>query len=103
MTSLLPARTPVPAPAAERGARRVVVIGGGIAGLASAALLASRGHSVDLLEQHDDGGLELSAAHELCRSRRVAADDPDGDPGMAAEERGDRLVQAPGTRCVERA
>jgi phytoene desaturase len=30
-----------------------VVIGGGIAGLATAALLASRGHSVDLLEKND--------------------------------------------------
>ena len=35
---------------------RVVVIGGGIAGLATAALLASRGHSVDLLEKNDDLG-----------------------------------------------
>jgi phytoene desaturase len=33
-----------------------VVIGGGIAGLATAALLASRGHSVDLLEQNDELG-----------------------------------------------
>jgi phytoene desaturase len=33
-----------------------VVIGGGIAGLATAALLASRGHSVDLLEKNDDLG-----------------------------------------------
>ena len=33
--------------------RRVVVVGGGIAGLATAALLASRGHSVDLLEKND--------------------------------------------------
>jgi hypothetical protein len=33
-----------------------VVIGGGIAGLATAALLASRGHSVDLLEKNDELG-----------------------------------------------
>ena len=37
-------------------AERVVVIGGGIAGLATAALLASRGYSVDLLEKNDDLG-----------------------------------------------
>ncbi|GAA5116486.1 phytoene desaturase family protein [Alloalcanivorax gelatiniphagus] len=43
-------------PAADPGAKRVVVIGGGIAGLATAALLASRGHSVDLLEKNDDLG-----------------------------------------------
>jgi 1-hydroxy-2-isopentenylcarotenoid 3,4-desaturase len=36
--------------------RRVVVVGGGIAGLASAALLASRGHSVDVLERNDELG-----------------------------------------------
>ncbi|MEO7069050.1 MAG: phytoene desaturase family protein, partial [Nostocoides sp.] len=33
-----------------------MVIGGGIAGLATAALLASRGHSVDLLEKNDELG-----------------------------------------------
>ena len=37
-------------------AQRVVVVGGGIAGLATAALLASRGHSVDLLEKNDELG-----------------------------------------------
>src|SRR4051795_5778984 len=48
------------APAANGAAgpegRRAVVVGGGIAGLATAALLASRGHSVDLLEKNDDLG-----------------------------------------------
>lgn len=41
---------------AGHGPRRVVVIGGGIAGLATATLLASRGHSVDLLEKNDELG-----------------------------------------------
>ncbi|MDI3330778.1 MAG: phytoene desaturase family protein [Micrococcus sp.] len=38
------------------GARRVVVIGGGISGLASAALLARDGYSVDLVEAREDFG-----------------------------------------------
>jgi phytoene desaturase len=35
---------------------RTIVIGGGIAGLATAALLAREGHKVTLLEQHDEVG-----------------------------------------------
>lgn len=35
---------------------RVVVVGGGIAGLATAALLAARGHEVDLVEKNDELG-----------------------------------------------
>lgn len=41
---------------AEGSTRRIVVIGGGIAGLATAALLARDGHSVDLVEARDSFG-----------------------------------------------
>ena len=44
---------------------RVVVVGGGIAGLATAALLAADGRSVDLLEQRDEvGGRAGSWSHD---------------------------------------
>lgn len=38
------------------GPARVAIVGGGIAGLATAALLASRGHSVDLFEKNEELG-----------------------------------------------
>ncbi|HYO33846.1 MAG TPA: phytoene desaturase family protein [Nocardioidaceae bacterium] len=56
MTSVLPIRSARRPTSADPGSRRVVVIGGGIAGLATAALLASRGNSVDLLEKNDELG-----------------------------------------------
>ena len=60
MTFLLPerlsGRSSSRGPTTDGAPRRVVVIGGGIAGLATAALLASRGHSVDLLEKNDELG-----------------------------------------------
>jgi phytoene desaturase len=44
-----------------RGASKVVVIGGGIAGLASAALLAREGYEVDLLEKREELGGRIGA------------------------------------------
>lgn len=40
----------------KRGAKKVAVIGGGIAGLATSALLAADGHDVDLFEQQPEVG-----------------------------------------------
>lgn len=56
MTFLLPGRSTGRLTRATHGSGRIVIIGGGIAGLATAALLASRGHSVDLLEKNDELG-----------------------------------------------
>lgn len=56
MTSPLPQRLGGQASTHLGRAQGVVVVGGGIAGLATAALLASRGYRVDLLEKNDDLG-----------------------------------------------
>lgn len=63
-----PAETPAPAvtkpwfarPPALGGERRALVIGGGLAGCASAASLAARGWQVSLLERHDELAQEAS-------------------------------------------
>ena len=44
--------------------KRIVVIGGGVAGLATATLLAADGHDVELVEKNPDlGGRAGSWAH----------------------------------------
>lgn len=63
-----PAETPAPAvtkpwfarPPVLGGERRALVIGGGLAGCASAASLAARGWQVSLLERHDELAQEAS-------------------------------------------
>jgi 2,4-dienoyl-CoA reductase-like NADH-dependent reductase (Old Yellow Enzyme family) len=55
---------------AGTGARRVVVIGGGVAGLEAARVAAARGHTVELLEAaHELGGQALLAARATERRR----------------------------------
>jgi phytoene desaturase len=56
VTALLPAASPNRSVALGRGPQRVAIVGGGIAGLATAALLAAGGHRVELFEQNDELG-----------------------------------------------
>lgn len=54
------ARSSRPSPSSARGARRIAVIGAGIAGLAAARTLAQAGHAVEVFEAQDGVGGRLS-------------------------------------------
>ena len=51
--------------------------------------------------QEHDAGFELAAADAVGDRGRVEADEPHGDVGMAAQERGHELVHAPGGGLAE--
>lgn len=56
-------------PRAERGGKRAVVVGAGIAGLEAARVLAERGHQVSLLEAGDTPGGQIRLAAAAPRRR----------------------------------
>ena len=51
--------------------QRVIVVGGGLAGLAAAAELSSRGMAVDLFESRPRLGGRASSFHDVARGERI--------------------------------
>jgi len=103
------------APAGQ--ARRVIVVGGGPAGLEAARVAAARGHDVTVLEQSDQVGGKVRIAEELPHHedvgliRRFLAGeverlgvrvrtDTEATPALVAAERPDAVVIAAGATPV---
>ncbi|RME38626.1 MAG: CoB--CoM heterodisulfide reductase iron-sulfur subunit A family protein, partial [Thermoflexia bacterium] len=77
-------------PSAEPLNRRVLVIGGGLAGMTAALTLADLGHPVDLVERTDTLGGQLRDLHLVLS----------GDPQAALASRLERLGREPRVRVL---
>ncbi|HET9077799.1 MAG TPA: mycofactocin system FadH/OYE family oxidoreductase 2 [Acidimicrobiales bacterium] len=108
-------RESVPVPAPRRPGRRVVVVGGGPAGLQAAVTAAERGHRVTLLERHSRLGGQIPTAASVpsraellditrnlaAAAGRLAVDvrtGVDADPATVAALEPDVIVLATGAR-----
>ena len=86
-------------PAASAGVSRIVVIGGGVGGLAAAARLASAGHRVTLLEQAPEVGERRASSAGASGPATCSIPGPRFSPCRRSSRTSSRTPGTPSIKC----